>query len=1110
MSAPAYACNATPVDRGTFYALACDPRRSVAVEACAGAGKTWMLVSRIVRALLDGTAPHEILAITFTRKAAGEMRSRLDEWLRGFALADETTRVNELLLRGMTPPQAQQHAPALAGLARQVLDHGRPVQIRTFHSWFASLLREAPMAEIERLGLPLQYELLEDDADAVAEALPRFFAALLDDAQARSDFEALVRQHGRHTTLAALQSVLSRRLEFELADGAGAVEGAVPAFGDIFPAWAFCADPREVLQSSAARSCWLDWARQLGAEQNITPRKAATAIEQALSDPDAARAFASVRAALFVTDEDRLKNALTRYPAAQAAELELQRLCKAVRQHEAWHHHQRMSRLMRLLLAQYAALKRERGWIDMADLERAALMLLRDPVVSGWIHERLDLRVRQLLIDEFQDTNPVQWQGLSAWLSGYAGAGQALPVFIVGDPKQSIYRFRRAEPQVFDAAKRFIVDALGGVVLSCDHTRRNAGAVLSTVNALMSDAARTDAYPGFRPHTTESAVPGQVLALPQVPRDTPPDDAASASNQPVWRDSLSQPRQTTEESLRLRECRQVAHWIAAECARGRKPADFMVLARQRERLDGMQQALRELHIPCERTERGELSDALEVQDIVALLDVLVSPTHNLSLAQVLRSPLFGVDESVLLRLADAQRQAGSDAPAWFDLLLADPGCVAPDGRVLAQVLQRWRGWVQTLPPHDTLSAIFHDADVLARYASAVPAARREAVLARLRGLLSATLAMDGGRYQTPYAWVRHLRAQAVRAPAVEPAAGVGQGAVSLLTVHGAKGLEAPVVILLDSDAPAPRGDTHGVCLDWPAEQASPRRFAFCAHLSAPPPSLDDLVAADAAAQAREELNVLYVAMTRAVEVLVFSSSQPFRAAPGSVWQRARAHVPLLPQLSGDAQVAMPVPSATEPFTLRVLPGDVPAGMPAAPSAVSARLPAATIATSRSDETDDRAARIGQAMHRLLEWADGPAMAWTPAHLRRVAADFALSPSDVSAAHEGAQRILQGEGAWAWDRSVLAWADSEVELTHDHQLLRIDRLVQRRDTGEWWVLDHKSAARPDRDDALRNQLLRYRDAVDGALRQQADARGLRFEARIRCAFLAGTGALIEIT
>jgi ATP-dependent helicase/nuclease subunit A len=135
--------------------------------------------------------------------------------------------------------------------------------------------------------------------------------------------------------------------------------------------------------------------------------------------------------------------------------------------------------------------------------------MLSDPVLSGWVQQRLDARVRHLLVDEFQDTNPLQWQALHAWLSGYAGAGggNAPGVFIVGDPKQSIYRFRRAEPQVLRAAERFVVEGLGGAALSCDHTHRNAPAVLGAVNwaacgTCRKSAARRVWLLRWRPTTT--------------------------------------------------------------------------------------------------------------------------------------------------------------------------------------------------------------------------------------------------------------------------------------------------------------------------------------------------------------------------------------------------------------------------------------------------------------------------------------------------------------------------------------------------------------------------------------------------------------------------------
>src|SRR4051794_25385838 len=154
MTRAAYEANGRSVERDAFYALACDPQRSVVVEACAGAGKTWMLVSRILRALLEGAAPHEILAITFTRKAAGEMRKRLQDWLAEFAHADPEKLGQELLARGVPLPAIDGLREPLRTLHARVLADGRGVQIRTFHGWFAALLRNAPIATLEELGLP--------------------------------------------------------------------------------------------------------------------------------------------------------------------------------------------------------------------------------------------------------------------------------------------------------------------------------------------------------------------------------------------------------------------------------------------------------------------------------------------------------------------------------------------------------------------------------------------------------------------------------------------------------------------------------------------------------------------------------------------------------------------------------------------------------------------------------------------------------------------------------------------------------------------------------------------------------------------------------------------
>lgn len=1075
---PAYELNGQPVSREDFYRIACDPRRSVAVEACAGAGKTWMLVSRILRALLDGAAPHEILAITFTKKAAGEMRQRLNEWLQGFAQATPEQLERELVMRGIGPQAAQELREPLRNLYQTLLAQGRPVQIRTFHSWFAALLRNAPLSLLDMLGLPAAYELLEDDAQAVAQVWRPFHARLLRESEALVDYRAVVATYGRYQTERALEAALQRRVEFQLADAQGAVLASVPPFSEHFPAFQGVDEPRALLLADGPlRQQLVQAAQILGRASQPSFSAKGGELEQALTQGDAD----GVLAALLTKDGGARKfgDKVAGIEQVRAVQAQLLDVLAAQAQHEAWAYQQRMTRLTRLLVDEFAALKRERGWVDMSDVERAALQLLSDPVLGGWVQERLDARTRHLLIDEFQDTSPLQWQALHAWLSGYAGAGggaEPPSLFIVGDPKQSIYRFRRAEPQVFIAAQAFVRD-LGGDLLSCDHTRRNAPAVLELVNQAMGAAQAQGQYDNFRRHTTESRDAGGVLALPQIARPDKPDRDADAPA--GWRDSLTTPRVTPEETLRTLECRQAAHWLATQIAAGLHPKEIMVLSRKRDRLAVMQDELRVLGIPAQQPEKSDLGAAPEVQDIVALLDALVSPAHDLSLARALKSPLFGVDDADLVQLALHQRELKLP---WFEVLQKTE-LLTPSLQGLGPVLTRWQGWLAALPPHDALDAIFDDGDVLARFVAAAPSTQREAVLSNLQALLAAALQVDGARYATPYALVRALRRQGaggVPAPTLADA-----DAVRLLTVHGAKGLEAELVLLLDTDAPAPKAQTMGVLLDWPGEAETPQRFIFLASESAVPPSVQPALEVERQARSREELNALYVALTRAQQRLVLSSVQPHQASGASWWQRLQD---LCTPLETPSVYAAVTGAPVGAFMLPILP----------PAPVEQAHIAIKTGVIQAAAKDTPESRVGQAMHRLLEWAALDATGWAPQQVQRVAAEFGLEPAQAEQAAAMALRILQGEGAWAWRATELSWHGNEVPVTLQGSVRRIDRLVRHRD-GNWWVLDYKSAAQPQARDELLAQLRSYRRAVQAACPDEP----------VRAAFLSAAGRLEEI-
>ncbi len=1140
MTEAAYRINGVKAPREAFYALACDPARSIAVEACAGAGKTWMLVSRILRALLDGCAPQDILAITFTKKAAGEMRDRLNAELRRCARLSDAELAEALRTRGLSPADAERRIGELRSLHQRVTAMGRPVQVRTFHGWFAALLRGAPLSVLQELQLPAQYELLEDDAQAISLVWPRFYAALAASESDKRDFMDSVAEHGRHQTLKALEKALQKRVEFALADAAGVVKASVEPFESLYPRWSGLESPELALLQPGARERWLARAKALGGETNKTPKVAAAAVVDAFALADEPECMpqrlALLRKGFFVASEDRLNNNLAKFAAAQEAEPELQDLCGARRQHQAWQHHQRLARLSRVLLGAYARLKRERGWVDMNDVEGAALRLLGDAELSGWMQQRLDARVRHVLIDEFQDTNPLQWQALYGWLSAYAGAGPgAAPcVFLVGDPKQSIYRFRRAEPQVFKAAQGFVVQGLGGALLSCDHTRRCAQGVVDVLNTAMLAAATAGEYGSdYRAHTTESSEEGAVLALPQLARSARQRSGNGDGAAPVWRDSLTTPRVLPEDTLSALEARQAADWVAEEIASGRVQADdVMVLSRRRERLAWMHDALLERGIASEQPEKLDLCEAPAVQDVVALLDALVSPRHDLSLARALKSPLFGLGDDALAQLARLRqrwtvradgRAEGADPlappakPSWWDVLQRFASLPAEDQADLlplpghnstvpvqtqagvlmttAQRLALYCGWVQSLPPHDALSAVYDHGDVLARFAQAVPPSQRGAVLAQLRDLLSQSLAQDGGRFLTPYRLVRALKAGSIRAtPSQTP------GAVRLLTIHGAKGLEAHTVLMLDTDTGSARPETMGVLVDWPGEDAVPRRFVFLASEKSPPACAVAVLQVEQQARALEELNALYVALTRAETRLVISSFEPHQRSQTASWfQRLQ---PLATPIDAPAGVDVrdrqgESPATAPDFALPCLPLYTRGSVGAAPVAH---------ATGQAPGADDAPARIGLALHRLLQWHPTPrdGFDWTSTHQQAAAREFGLTPAQILEVMTMARRIVSGEAAWAWDAQVLDHWGNEVELFHQGELLRLDRLVRQRGTGAqpacWWVLDFKSAERPERQPELLAQMRRYQQAM--ALARPGEP--------VRLAFINPMGELIELS
>jgi ATP-dependent helicase/nuclease subunit A len=631
----------------------------------------------------------------------------------------------------------------------------------------------------------------------------------------------------------------------------------------------------------------------------------------------------------------------------------------------------------------------------------------------------------------------------------------------------------------------------------------------------------------YRAHSTESTDAGAVLVLPQVPREARARSDGDEA-EPEWRDSLVTPRVLLEDTYPAREAQQAADWIAAEVWAGRLlPDQVMVLSRRRERLGWLHDALLQRGIASEQPEKLELADAPAVQDLVALLDVLVSPHHHLSLARALKSPLFGFSDALLAQVArlrlrwtppadDAPDQPRPPAPSWWAVLqrfaelpladrsaeLALPGqpdeVVQIDAETLSAAAERLRlyqSWAQTLPPHDALSAIFDHGDVLARFAQAASASQRAAVLAQLRDLLAQSLAVDGGRFLTPYRFVRALKAGGLKATASHT-----PGAVRLLTIHGAKGLEAHTVLLLDTATTASRPETMGVLVDWPGELPQPRRFVFLASEKTPPACAVEVLQTEQQARALEELNALYVALTRAESRLVISSFEPHKPGSAPSWYTRLQPLAQAEPAATATEPALSAQGGSDDSVFRL------AQLPALARLVAKQEPVTTALPSPANsDADDESRRFGLALHRLLQWCPTPLadFTWGEVHRRAVAAEFGLIPERAQAAQAMAGCMVRGEAAWAWDNTRVAQWGNEVALVHRGESLRLDRLVCTRQLGEkeatWWVLDFKTALHPEHQPELLVQMRGYREAVSAAYPG----------APVRLAFINAEGQLIEV-
>ena len=692
--------------------------------------------------------------------------------------------------------------------------------------------------------------------------------------------------------------------------------------------------------------------------------------------------------------------------------------------------------------------------------------------------------------------------------------------------------------------------------------RRKAPAVLDAVNAVF--AGHPEGFVDFEPHTAElTGLPGYVvvlaLAVAEQNKEEPAEDAPL-----VLRDPLTTPRDEAEEGARHKEAVQfaellqaiVSNWLVNGEGKERRAryGDIMVLVRSRTHLAVYEATLRARHIPFLSSRRGGLLDTLEAEDVQALLMFLITPFADLALAQVLRTPIFACSDADLMRLAQippgppfakggALCEAGKYvecAPdtippfakgglggicSWWQRLqhLAEP---SPALQRATELLKNWLALADKLPVHDLLDRIYFEGDVLARYSAVLPPEMRAKVVANLHAFMEIALSVNAGRYPSLPRFLqelRELRDSPDDAPD-EGRLGAAGDAVRIYTVHEAKGLEAPIVWLLDANAEKKNREGNDVLLAWPAHEPQPLHFSMYADQASRGKQRAPLFEQDAAQQAREEMNLLYVAMTRAQQALIVSGNgrgedkeekkkaqswyDRIAAVVGEMPNSLYAVTPLHETQNNAGRVS---PSERNPTNNALIHGNVglrdePADETTSHSTrltkdanqVAGYNPTCLlppiIPTGQRTARNTAQQQRGIWLHALLQHlTEGGARDENELQQR-----IAIPPAEIETLWQQAQHLLASpQLARFFDMRQHRSACNEMPYVNAQgELKRIDRLVEFDD--EVWVLDYKLGESEDAA-RYRAQMQEYRAAMQAVYAGKT----------VRCALVFADGALSEL-
>ncbi len=861
----------------TPQAEASDPRVSAWVSANAGSGKTTVLVRRVIRLLLEGVAPGRILCLTYTKAAAAHMANKVLKELSAWVRLDDAALDRAILEIETRPPDAARRARARR-LFAAALETPGGLKVQTIHAFCDRVLHMFPV----EAGVPAGFEILDEvgERDLIEKAR---IETLLDagrDPQSEAGRALLycVEASGDEKIEQAITECLRLRAGVLFADIAQA-RAAIEAALALEASETFAAISNSILDGgSLPRSEW-NGASQALIELGGNAGKIGDALALATNGEDQLHAYLAV----FFTAKGEPKSDKTFGKKSDLAGLsrlgewlfeERDRLVPLLKKLWAAQECERSCALLTLaqgVIARYEQAKQRRGVLDFADLVTKTVALL-EREESAWVHYKLDGGIEHILVDEAQDTSPEQWRIVARlaeeFFAGKGASEKSRSIFVVGDEKQSIFSFQGADPTRFDEMRRNFANQIRGAgdLLREPRLRlsyRSAPAVLRAVDQVFS---LEEARSGLSANDTQAPVHEAVRQkAPGTVEIWPPLNATKKSeDEDGWDKPLDRLRETSAKMKLAQQIAQaVKHWTHGgltvterannEQPRPVTPGDVIILVQSRGPLfDAILRALKQEGVDVAGADRLKLTENIAVMDLMALGDALLLSEDDLSLACVLKSPLFRFDDEDLFALCHARRGT------LLESLDNTPG--NPKFQEAAAWIRRWREQALHLRPFDFYSRVLGRDGGRKKMIGRLGPEAADA----LDEFLSAALAYE--KIETPslQGFLRHLR----RAEAeVKRDLETESRLVRVMTVHGVKGLEAPVVVLADTTTlPNPNKEPRVVPLQA-RESAEPALVWTASKEESSPASRD---AKDHVRQSRlrEYRRLLYVALTRAADVLV--------------------------------------------------------------------------------------------------------------------------------------------------------------------------------------------------------------------------------------------------